>query len=202
MAIDLSSDEIDVLAKLATRYPIPTHFLDLAREFPEEKSRQALLLAVDGLLHRKLVEAVPLRSGEGLIDAAKILLSSAGASYSKSANSGLDSAPTTGATTRATPPTNELHSALVINVVLASPSDTKEECQAVIDAIRSWNASNYYDNGYILNPIRLGNSFLSRIWVSSTRNIESTGNRPRGCPNRHICVQARYANRRCAIRNN
>ena len=65
--------------------------------------------------------------------------------------------------------------AIVFNVLIASPSDVSEERDVVTTAIHAWNAANYFTTGIMLNPIR---------W--ETHSFPESGDRPQAIVNRQI----------------
>ena len=68
-----------------------------------------------------------------------------------------------------------LRTAIVFNVLIASPADVSEERDAVTAAIHAWNASNYSTTGIMLNPVR---------W--ETHSFPESGDRTQSIVNRQI----------------
>jgi len=68
-----------------------------------------------------------------------------------------------------------LRTAIVFNVLIASPSDVSEERDVVTAAIYAWNAANYSATGIMLNPVR---------W--ETHSFPESGDRPQAIVNRQI----------------
>ncbi len=67
------------------------------------------------------------------------------------------------------------HSAEVLNVLIASPSDVNEERTVVEKAIHDWNASHFSSTGIMLNPVK---------WESHA--YPASGDRPQAIINRQI----------------
>src|ERR1039458_10810299 len=110
----LTSSEQAVLAALGEAYPKKVHLHQLAEKIEPPLERGALLQAVDGLYSRRLVECKPLRSNQGLEDAANILLSPEGTDCLRKLGSG-----------------EQVTAAVkVLNVLIASPSDVHAERDA------------------------------------------------------------------------
>jgi uncharacterized protein DUF4062 len=65
--------------------------------------------------------------------------------------------------------------AIVLNVLIASPSDVSEEREIVTSAVHAWNAAHYPNTGIMLNPIR---------W--ETHSFPASGDRPQAIVNRQI----------------
>src|SRR5579862_2460232 len=65
--------------------------------------------------------------------------------------------------------------AIVFNVLIASPSDVSEERDVVTATIHGWNAANYAATGIILIPVR---------W--ETHSFPESGDRPQAIVNRQI----------------
>ena len=65
--------------------------------------------------------------------------------------------------------------AIVLNVLIASPSDVSEEREIVTSAVHAWNAAHYLNTGIMLNPIR---------W--ETHSFPASGDRPQAIVNRQI----------------
>ena len=65
--------------------------------------------------------------------------------------------------------------AIVFNVLIASPADVSEERDVVTAAIHVWNAANYPTTGIMLNPVR---------W--ETHSFPESGDRPQAIVNRQI----------------
>lgn len=68
-----------------------------------------------------------------------------------------------------------LRTAIVLNVLVASPSDVSEERDIVTSAVHAWNAAHYATTGIMLNPIR---------W--ETHSFPASGDRPQAIVNRQI----------------
>ncbi len=68
-----------------------------------------------------------------------------------------------------------LRTAIVFNVLIASPADVSEERDVVTAAIHAWNAANYPTTGIMLNPVR---------W--ETHSFPESGDRPQAIVNRQI----------------
>jgi hypothetical protein len=66
-------------------------------------------------------------------------------------------------------------SAIVLSILIASPSDVKEEREVVTQAIYNWNASHFLETGIILNPIK---------WES--HSYPASGNRPQAIINKQL----------------
>jgi hypothetical protein len=67
------------------------------------------------------------------------------------------------------------HTAEVLNVLIASPSDVSEERAVVEKAIRDWDASHFSSTGMMLNPVK---------WESHA--YPASGDRPQAIINRQI----------------
>jgi hypothetical protein len=67
------------------------------------------------------------------------------------------------------------HSANVLNVLIASPSDVSEEREVVTKAINEWNAAHFSNTGVMLNAVR---------WES--HSYPASGDRPQAIVNRQI----------------
>src|SRR5258708_3128957 len=65
--------------------------------------------------------------------------------------------------------------AIVLNVLIASPSDVSGEREIVTSAVHAWNAAHYPNTGIMLNPIR---------W--ETHSFPASGDRPQAIVNRQI----------------
>lgn len=65
--------------------------------------------------------------------------------------------------------------AVVLNVLIASPSDVSEERDIVTDAVYAWNAAHFRPTGIMLQPIR---------W--ETHSFPASGDRPQAIINRQI----------------
>lgn len=65
--------------------------------------------------------------------------------------------------------------AIVLNVLIASPSDVSEERDIVTNSVHAWNAAHYSTTGIMLNPIR---------WES--HSFPASGDRPQAIVNRQI----------------
>jgi len=65
--------------------------------------------------------------------------------------------------------------AVVLNVLIASPSDVNEERNIVADAVHSWNAAHFPTTGIMLQPVR---------W--ETHSFPASGDRPQAIINRQI----------------
>jgi hypothetical protein len=68
-----------------------------------------------------------------------------------------------------------LRTAVVLNVLIASPSDVSEERDVVTNVVHAWNAAHYSTTGIMLNPIR---------W--ETHSYPASGDRPQAIVNRQI----------------
>ena len=67
------------------------------------------------------------------------------------------------------------HSAIVFNVLIASPSDVSEEREVVTKAINDWNATHYSTTGILLHPVK---------WES--HSYPAFGERPQASLNKQI----------------
>jgi len=67
------------------------------------------------------------------------------------------------------------HSANVLNILIASPSDVKEEREVVTKAIYDWNAANFMQTGIMLNPVK---------WES--HSYPASGDRPQAIINKQL----------------
>jgi hypothetical protein len=67
------------------------------------------------------------------------------------------------------------HSATVLNILIASPSDVTEEREVVTKTIYDWNAAHFSNTGIMLNPVR---------WES--HSYPASGNRPQAIVNKQI----------------
>jgi len=135
----LSSDEKNVLATLSEAFPGHLQLDELARRTSLQDDRK-LLRAVDDLLARGFLHCVPLRDNGGLADAANITITTSGLDFLKeSERVGRQ---------------KKLRTAIVINVLIASPSDVSEERDFVADAIQAWNAAHFETTGIMLNAVR------------------------------------------------
>jgi len=67
------------------------------------------------------------------------------------------------------------HSANVLNILIASPSDVNEEREIVTQSIAQWNATHFSATGTMLNPLR---------WES--HSYPSSGDRPQAILNKQI----------------
>jgi hypothetical protein len=76
---------------------------------------------------------------------------------------------------------NVASTALVLNVLISSPSDVSAECNAVESAIREWNANHHESRGIILHPVR---------W--ETHAYPAIGDRPQGILNKQIVKSAHF----------
>lgn len=65
--------------------------------------------------------------------------------------------------------------ATVLNVLIASPSDVREERNVVTDVIHGWNAAHYETTGIMLHPVR---------WES--HSYPASGNRPQAILNKQV----------------
>src|SRR5438094_1085393 len=72
-------------------------------------------------------------------------------------------------------------SAVVINVLIASPSDVCNERDIVANAIYAWNAAHYKQTGIMLNPIR---------W--ETHSFPASGDRPQQIINKQIVYEGDF----------
>lgn len=81
-----------------------------------------------------------------------------------------DSAPVAGSSRRRMP-----RAAVVINVLIASPSDVSEERDIVTSVVNAWNAAHYSTTAIMLNAIR---------W--ETHSFPASGDRPQAIVNRQI----------------
>jgi hypothetical protein len=165
MGLDLSLAEQAVLAALGEAYPKKVHLHQLAEKIEPPLERGALLQAVDGLYSRRLVECKPLRSNQGLEDAANILLSPEGTDCLRKLGSG-----------------EQVTAAVkVLNVLIASPSDVHAERDAVESAIHEWNTNHHASTGIMLQPVR---------W--ETHSYPAIGDRPQGILNKQIVKSAHF----------
>jgi hypothetical protein len=71
--------------------------------------------------------------------------------------------------------------AIVLNVLVASPSDVSEERDIVTSSVYAWNAAHYSTSGIMLNPIR---------W--ETHSYPASGDRPQAIVNRQIVDQGDF----------
>jgi hypothetical protein len=67
------------------------------------------------------------------------------------------------------------HTAEVLNILIASPSDVSDEREVVENAIHDWNAAHFQSLGILVNPIR---------W--ETHAYPASGDRPQAIINRQI----------------
>ncbi len=71
--------------------------------------------------------------------------------------------------------------AIIINVLIASPSDVSEERDVVTTAVYAWNAANSSTTGIMLNPIR---------W--ETHSFPACGDRPQAIVNKQIVDEGQF----------
>src|SRR5579872_4563995 len=69
--------------------------------------------------------------------------------------------------------------ATILNVLIASPSDVRDERDAVESAIHEWNANHHSETGIILLPVR---------W--ETHSYPGSGDRPQAIINKQIVASS------------
>jgi hypothetical protein len=172
MSNNLTPEEFEVLQALAAAFPETLDLHELAPRTILSKDETKLLRVVDGLLTRGFLTCMPLRGNEGLVNAAKILISQAGINFLERSGKGRD---TLESPSKATPRRPSLSTATVIGVLIASPTDVSEERDVVTRAIGEWNAAHRVRTGIMLDPIR---------W--ETHSFPESGKRTQGIVNRQI----------------
>ncbi len=155
--------------------PVAVQLDELAKRTAMQDDRQGLLRAIETLKTRGFTKFVPLLENGRLVDAANITILPDGLTF-------LDEEESTEASATkisgAIAPRNP-HSAIVIRVVVASPSDVKEEREVVTNTLGAWNAAHLDATGIVLVPVK---------W--ETHSYPATGDRPQAFVNRQIIDSA------------
>jgi hypothetical protein len=172
-----TSTERQILAILSKAFPDRLQLQDLGRAASLERDRSSLLRAINGLLTRGFLDCVPLRDSDGLVDAANITISTSGMKFLEESGDDDRGKKTPISLPGPSPSSGQqkLRTAVVLNVLIASPSDVSEEREIVTDAIHAWNAAHYAISGIMLHPVR---------W--ETHAFPASGERPQAIVNRQI----------------
>jgi hypothetical protein len=174
MPRSLTPEEQNVLAALSDP-PEQLQLNELAQR-ASMQDRADLLRAIDSLRIRGFVKFIPLIDNNALIDAANITILPTGLKFVEDAESqNITRAASNAAIAGLGRGKTNLRTAIVINVLIASPSDVSEERDVVTSVIYSWNAAHYETTGIMLNPVR---------W--ETHSFPASGDRPQAIINKQI----------------
>ena len=170
MPIALNDEELAVLRILEDANPAPLHLHDVGQRLVGALDKARLLVTVDWLLARSLIQGRPLRGSEGLADAANLRLTDEGVkTFERMAQ---------GEQLKAM---RKPAQASVLNVLIASPSDVAAERDAVESAVHEWNASHFPQTGLMLRPVR---------WEKNS--FPASGNRAQGVLNKQMVEDAHF----------
>jgi hypothetical protein len=171
MPRSLTPEEKNVLAVLSDP-PEQLQLDQLAQRASMQDERAGLLRAIDSLRIRGFVKFIPLKDNNALVDAANITILPSGLKFVEEAEPPNSASTATSATSRGQ---TKLRTAIVINILIASPSDVSEERDVATGVIYSWNAAHFESTGIMLNPIR---------W--ETHSFPASGDRPQAIINKQI----------------
>jgi hypothetical protein len=171
----LTPEEMTVLRALSKVYPRKLSLDEIAPLTSFLTTDKVLLQAVDDLSTRQFIDCVPIRDSAGLVYAANIILSASGVAFLDDSSGNENVQRRTPAMESSEVSRKKLRTAVVLNALIASPSDVSEEREIAANAVYAWNAAHRSTTGIILQPIR---------W--ETHSFPASGARPQAIINKQI----------------
>jgi len=174
MPRSLTPEERNILVALSD-HPEQLQLDTLATRASMQEDQAGLLRALESLRIRGFVKFVSLRDGDALTNAANITILPSGLKFVEEAEFSDPARVASSAAIVSNLRGAKRRTAILINILIASPSDVSDERDVATEVIHAWNAAHLENTGIMLNPIR---------W--ETHSFPASGDRPQAIVNKQI----------------